>query len=43
MARWCNLYNCFCNDVEEVIPEEGIECDLDCRCCENMENIIKED
>lgn len=43
MARWCNYYNCFCNDVEAIIPEEGIECDLNCRKCDNMENITRED
>ena len=43
MARWCNYYNCFCNDVEEIIPEEGIECDLACGICDEMENITKED
>lgn len=39
MAKWCNYYNCWCDDIEEVIPEEGIECELDCRHCENMEKI----
>lgn len=39
---WCNYFNCFCNDVEEIIPEEGIECDLDCRNCEMKENIERE-
>ena len=43
MAKWCNYYNCFCNDVQEVIPEEGIECDLNCRKCDNMEIITRED
>ena len=39
MAKWCNYFNCWCNDVEDVIPEEGIECELDCRYCEEMEII----
>lgn len=39
MAKWCNYFNCWCNDVEEIIPEEGIECDLDCNYCEKMEQI----
>lgn len=39
MAKWCNYYNCWCNDVEEVIPEEGIVCELDCSSCSDMEKI----
>lgn len=39
MPKWCNYYNCWCNDVEEVIPEEGIDCELDCEHCKNLEKI----
>lgn len=39
MANWCNYYNCWCDDVEEIIPEEGIECELDCKHCKNVEKI----
>ncbi|HJJ11267.1 MAG TPA: hypothetical protein OIM49_05950 [Clostridiaceae bacterium] len=42
MSKWCNYFNCWCNDVEEVIPEEGINCNLECRNCENMEEIKPE-
>lgn len=43
MSKWCNYYNCWCTDVEEIIPEEGIQCELDCKHCENMEEITKEE
>lgn len=39
---WCNYFNCFCNDVEVIIPEEGIGCDLDCKYCEEKEDIERE-
>ena len=42
MARWCNYYNCWCKDVEYLFEEE-IECDLDCRYCEDSEEIIREE
>ena len=42
MAKWCNYYNMWCNDVEAILEENEIECDLDCRNCESMEEITKE-
>jgi len=36
--KWCNYYNCWCNEVEDII-EEGIECDLECNDCEECEDI----
>ena len=39
MAKWCNHFDCWCNDVCEIIPEEGIDCDGDCRHCEEMEDV----
>ena len=42
MAKWCNYFGCWCNDVEEVILEEGINCNLRCNKCENMEEIKPE-
>lgn len=37
MSRWCNLYNCFCNEVDEIIEETF--CDGDCRNCEDSEEL----
>jgi len=37
--KWCNIYNCWCSDVEEVIDVEDAECDLDCKNCEECEEI----
>ena len=28
--KWCKLYNCFCDEVVNIIDKKGIECDLDC-------------
>ena len=45
MAKWCNEFNCFCNDVEFIFSEEIIEqyCELDCKHCESMQIINRED
>ena len=39
-AKWCKYFGCWCNEVEEVIEEEMIDCDIDCNNCDMME-IIK--
>ena len=41
MAKWCNYYNCWHNDLEIVIEE--IECDEDCRTCKYKEEIEYKD
>ena len=37
MAKWCNHYNCWINDLEWVVDET--ECDEDCNECEYLEKI----
>ncbi len=39
MAKWCNLYNCWCSDVDSILDDNEIECDQDCNNCENLEKI----
>lgn len=38
MNRWCNLCNCWCDDVEEVTDEE-LGCDYDCSDCKECQVI----
>ncbi|UZW13217.1 hypothetical protein OSC52_15375 [Clostridium pasteurianum] len=38
MARWCNHYNCWCSDAEDITDNIG-DCDYDCSCCDDMEEI----
>ena len=35
--KWCNLYNCWCDEVEDIIDELG--CDGDCKNCEESESL----
>lgn len=35
MAKWCNYYNCWCSDIEEIL-EGNQSCDEDCNDCENL-------
>lgn len=38
--NWCNLFDCWCDDVKEVIDNTYIEiCDFDCAICEEREGI----
>ena len=39
MANWCGYYNCWCSDVEGIIEYEDIECELDCKDCDEREVI----
>ncbi|WP_299995923.1 hypothetical protein [uncultured Clostridium sp.] len=46
MAKWCSLYGCWCNDVEEIIPTEQLikdGCDPDprrnCGDCSYIEEV----
>lgn len=41
MSRWCNTFNCFCDDVEEIIDESTRDmhgCGY-CSNCEESEEI----
>lgn len=39
--KWCNLYNCWCDDVKDVIDETYVEvCDYDCKSCDECEEIL---
>lgn len=38
MAKWCNFYNCWCSDAEEITDGLG-DCDYDCRGCDDCEEI----
>ena len=34
--KWCELYQCWCDEVDEVIDDPGYHCDLDCDNCDAM-------
>ena len=36
MAKWCNHYNCWCCDAEDITDGEG-DCDYECDDCEHIE------
>jgi hypothetical protein len=36
--KWCNLYNCFCDEAEEI-AEESLYCDFDCNECEYQDDL----
>lgn len=38
MNRWCNLYGCWCSDVEEIL-EDLPDCNFECEDCEESEEI----
>ena len=37
--KWCNVAQCWCNDVEDVTDEQ-LGCDYDCNNCEEYEEIL---
>lgn len=37
MAKWCNDFNCWCDEVEEIY--DVTECDLNCKNCPRCEDI----
>jgi hypothetical protein len=36
--KWCDHYNCWCSDVEEITDGQ-YACDLDCNDCNNLEYV----
>lgn len=38
MAKWCNMYNCWCSDAEDMFGEENM-CDFECSGCDEQENV----
>jgi len=38
MTKWCNVYGCWCADVEEITDNQ-YSCDINCDDCEDMEKI----
>jgi hypothetical protein len=38
MSLWCNHYNCWCTDVDDITDGEA-DCDSECSSCEYSENI----
>ena len=36
--NWCNLYNCWCADANEITDGDGM-CDYNCDNCEDHEEI----
>lgn len=38
MAKWCNHYNCWCSDAEDITDGTG-DCDYDCNDCDECESI----
>jgi hypothetical protein len=36
--KWCNQYNCFCSEVEEITEGMGC-CDYECYGCEEAVEI----
>ena len=37
VMKWCGCYNCWCDEIEDII--EIPECDLECGCCDDCEDI----
>ena len=40
--KWCSLYDCWCDEVEDIIDEEDIVCDFGCNGCQYCESVEKE-
>ena len=38
MTKWCNIYRCWCADVEEITDNQ-YSCDLDCDDCDDMDKV----
>lgn len=38
MAKWCNYFNCWCSDAENITDGLGA-CDYDCNDCDECEEI----
>ena len=38
IARWCNFYNAWCSDVDDI-TDGMADCDLDCKDCDDCEEI----
>mgnify|MGYP006928715600 CR=1 FL=1 len=41
-AKWCNYYQCWCDDAEFIIEDNGY-CDFDCNSCHHCEVSVYED
>lgn len=39
MAKWCNQFNCWIDEIEEIIEDVGCMCNVDCEDCECCEDI----
>lgn len=37
--KWCNVFQCFCDDAENVAPDHQIYCTFDCDNCDDVELI----
>lgn len=38
MSNWCNKYNMWCDEVEDLMDGEN-DCDCNCRSCEYKERV----
>lgn len=38
--KWCNQYQCWCSDAEEITDGMG-DCDYDCRDCPEAEEVVQ--
>jgi Zn finger protein HypA/HybF involved in hydrogenase expression len=36
--KWCDNYNVWCNEVEEIIEEP--DCDMECKLCDDCSLIL---
>lgn len=36
---WCNTYNVWVSDIDEIIGCDNLECDGECKCCEDCKEI----
>jgi hypothetical protein len=39
MAKWCNMFNCWCSDIDEIIRDDECPINDDCDDCEYEESI----
>jgi len=42
MAKWCNLYNCWCDEAEGIAEYEG-DCSYECNHCDDCEEVEYKD
>jgi len=38
-VKWCNYYQCWCSDIDDVVDEIDRECDGECELCGDYEEV----